>query len=138
MANQVTFQIKIETLGADSVKNVTMDAEELGRVVHEVTDEQEKLNTKLLDINQAQQVIQNICSGFEQLRLLVHGGSCDFLQLFAKIDIKQALLGVFKLYFLNGKVKLLGNEFNENIFINHTSSYLIRIKTINLPIFRFL
>ena len=71
MANQVTFQIKIETLGADSVKNVTMDAEELGRVVHEVTDEQEKLNTKLLDIN-------------------------------------------------------------------HTSSYLIRIKTINLPIFRFL
>lgn len=71
MANQVTFQIKIETLGADSVKNVTMDAEELGRVVHEVTNEQEKLNTKLLDIN-------------------------------------------------------------------HTSSYLIRIKTINLPIFRFL
>ena len=52
MANQVTFQIKIETLGADSVKNVTMDAEELGRVVHEVTNEQEKLNTKLLDINQ--------------------------------------------------------------------------------------
>ena len=71
MANQVTFQIKIETLGADSVKNVTMDAEELGRVVHEVTNEQEKLNTKLLDIN-------------------------------------------------------------------HTSSYLIRIKTINLPFFRFL
>ena len=71
MANQVTFHIKIETLGADNVKNVTMDAEELGRVVHEVTDEQEKLNTKLLDIN-------------------------------------------------------------------HTSSYLIRIKTINLPIFRFL
>lgn len=71
MANQVTFQIKIETLGADSVKNVTMDAEELGRVVHEVTDEQEKLNTKLLDIN-------------------------------------------------------------------HTSSYLIKLKTINLPIFRFL
>ena len=71
MANQVTFQIKIETLGADSVKNVTMDAEELGRVVHEVTNEQEKLNTKLLNIN-------------------------------------------------------------------HTSSYLIRIKTINLPFFRFL
>lgn len=67
MANQVTFQIKIETLGAENVKNVTMDAEELGRVVHEVTDEQEKLNTKLLDINQAQQAIQNICSGFEQL-----------------------------------------------------------------------
>ncbi len=52
-------------------KNVTMDAEELGRVVHEVTNEQEKLNTKLLDIN-------------------------------------------------------------------HTSSYLIKLKTINLPIFRFL
>ena len=67
MANQVTFQIKIETLGAENVKNVTMDAEELGRVVREVTDEQEKLNTKLLDINQAQQAIQNICSGFEQL-----------------------------------------------------------------------
>ena len=67
MANQVTFQIKIETLGAENVKNVTMDAEELGRVVREVTNEQEKLNTKLLDINQAQQAIQNICSGFEQL-----------------------------------------------------------------------
>ncbi len=71
MANQVTFQIKIETLGADSVKNVTMDAEELGRVVREVTNEQEKLNTKLLDINQAQQAIQNICSGFEQLSATV-------------------------------------------------------------------
>ena len=43
MANQVTFQIKIETVGAENVKNVTMDAEELGRVVKEVTDEQEKL-----------------------------------------------------------------------------------------------
>lgn len=71
MANQVTFQIKIETLGAENVKNVTMDAEELGRVVHEVTDEQEKLNTKLLDINQAQQAIQNICGSFEQLSATV-------------------------------------------------------------------
>lgn len=67
MANQVTFQIKIETLGAENVKNVTMDAEELGRVVHEVTDEQEKLNAKLLDINQAQQAIQNVVSGISQI-----------------------------------------------------------------------
>ncbi len=67
MANQVTFQIKIETLGAENVKNVTMDAEELGRVVKEVTDEQEKLNTKLLDINQAQQAIQNVTSGISQI-----------------------------------------------------------------------
>ena len=67
MANQVTFQLKIETVGGDSVKNVTMDAEELGRVVKEVTDEQEKLNTKLLDINQAQQAIQNVTSGISQI-----------------------------------------------------------------------
>lgn len=67
MANQVTFQIKIETLGAENVKNVTMDAEELGRVVKEVTDEQQKLNTKLLDINQAQQAIQNVTSGISQI-----------------------------------------------------------------------
>lgn len=67
MANQVTFQIKIETLGAENVKNVTMDAEELGRVVKEVTDEQQKLNTKLLDINQAQQAIQNVTSGIGQI-----------------------------------------------------------------------
>ena len=67
MANQVTFQIKIETVGGENVKNVTMDAEELGRVVKEVTDEQEKLNTKLLDINQAQQAIQNVTSGISQI-----------------------------------------------------------------------
>ena len=67
MANQITFQIKIETLGEENVKNVTMDAEELGRVVKEVTDEQEKLNTKLLDINQAQQAIQNVVSGISQI-----------------------------------------------------------------------
>lgn len=67
MANQVTFQIKIETVGGDSVKNVTMDAEELGRVVREVSEEQEKLNTKLLDINQAQQAIQNVTSGISQI-----------------------------------------------------------------------
>ena len=67
MANQVTFQIKIETVGGENVKNVTMDAEELGRVVKEVTDEQEKLNTKLLDINQAQQAIQNVTSGIGQI-----------------------------------------------------------------------
>lgn len=67
MANQVTFQIKIETVGAENVKNVTMDAEELGRVVKEVTDEQEKLNTKLLDINQAQQAIENVTSGISQI-----------------------------------------------------------------------
>lgn len=67
MANQVTFQIKIETVGGENVKNVTMDAEELGRVVKEVTDEQEKLNTKLLDINQAQQAIENVTSGISQI-----------------------------------------------------------------------
>lgn len=67
MANQITFQIKIETLGAENVKNVTKVAEELGRVVKEVTDEQEKLNTKLLDINQAQQAIQNAVSGISQI-----------------------------------------------------------------------
>ena len=67
MTNQVTFQIKIETTGAENVKNVTMDAEELGRVVKEVADEQEKLNTKLLDINQAQQAIQNVTSGISQI-----------------------------------------------------------------------
>ena len=67
MANQVTFQIKIETVGGENVKNVTMDAEELGRVVKEVTDEQEKLNTKLLNINQAQQTIQNVTSGIGQI-----------------------------------------------------------------------
>lgn len=67
MANQVTFQIKIETVGGENVKNITMDAEELGRVVKEVTDEQEKLNTKLLDINQAQQAIQNVTSGISQI-----------------------------------------------------------------------
>ena len=67
MANQVTFQIKIETIGGENVKNVTMDAEELGRVVKEVTDEQEKLNTKLLDINQAQQAIENVTSGISQI-----------------------------------------------------------------------
>ena len=67
MANQVTFQIKIETIGGENVKNVTMDAEELGRVVKEVTDEQQKLNTKLLDINQAQQAIQNVTTGISQI-----------------------------------------------------------------------
>jgi len=67
MTNQVTFQIKIETVGGENVKNVTMDAEELGRVVKEVTDEQEKLNTKLLDINQAQQAIENVTSGISQI-----------------------------------------------------------------------
>ena len=67
MANQVTFQIKIETAGGENVKNVTADAKELGRVVKEVTDEQEKLNTKLLDINQAQQAIQNVTSGISQI-----------------------------------------------------------------------
>ena len=73
MANQVTFQIKIETVGAENVKNVTMDAEELGRVVKEVTDEQQKLNTKLLDINQAQQAIQNIVSGIGQIASEIKG-----------------------------------------------------------------
>lgn len=38
-----------------------------------------------------------------------------------KIDIKQAFLVFLKLYFLNDKVKWLGNEFNENISINHQS-----------------
>lgn len=67
MSNQVTFQIKIETIGGENVKNVTMDAEELGRVVKEVADEQEKLNTRLLNINQAQQAIQNVISGISQI-----------------------------------------------------------------------
>lgn len=41
------------TAGEESVRQVTVDAAELGRVVKEVNDEQGKLNTKLLDINQA-------------------------------------------------------------------------------------
>ena len=53
MANEVSFLIKILTSGEETVRQVTMDAAELGRVVKEVNDEQGKLNTKLLDINQA-------------------------------------------------------------------------------------
>ena len=55
MANEVSFLIKIVTSGEETVRQVTVDAAELGRVVKEVNDEQGKLNTKLLDINQAPQ-----------------------------------------------------------------------------------
>ena len=67
MANEVSFLIKILTSGEETVRQVTMDAAELGRVVKEVNDEQGKLNTKLLDINQAQQAIQNAAEGFGQI-----------------------------------------------------------------------
>ena len=67
MANEVSFLIKIVTAGEESVRQVTVDAAELGRVVKEVNDEQGKLNTKLLDINQAQQAIQNAAEGFRQI-----------------------------------------------------------------------
>ena len=43
--------------------------------------------------------------------------------IFAIICIKSILnrrFGFFKLYFLNDKVKWLGNEFNENISINQS------------------
>ena len=53
MAYEVSFLIKIVTSGEETVRQVTVDAAELGRVVKEVNDEQGKLNTKLLDINQA-------------------------------------------------------------------------------------
>lgn len=67
MANEVTFRIKIVTDGEEGVRTVTMDAEELGRVVQEVSEEQEKLNARLLDINQAQQAIQNVTQGLSQI-----------------------------------------------------------------------
>ena len=50
MANQVTFQIKIETIGGENVKNVTMDAEELGRVVKEVNQVSARLLLKSQNI----------------------------------------------------------------------------------------
>ena len=81
MANQVTFQIKIETTGAESVKHVTMDAEELRRVVEEVTESQDKLNTKLLDINQAQEAIENITQGIR--------GLCDEVEKYTSAYAQQ-------------------------------------------------
>ena len=39
MANEVSFLIKILTSGEETVRQVTMDAAELGRVVKEVNDE---------------------------------------------------------------------------------------------------
>lgn len=67
MANDVTFRIKIEVTGEENVRQVTLSAEELGKVVNEVADEQKKLNTQLLDINQAQQAIEGVTSGINQL-----------------------------------------------------------------------
>jgi len=43
MANDVTFRIKIEVTGEENVRQVTLSAEELGKVVNEVADEQKKL-----------------------------------------------------------------------------------------------
>ena len=49
MANEVTFRIKIVTDGEEGVRTVTMDAEELDRVVQEVSEEQEEVVDYIID-----------------------------------------------------------------------------------------
>lgn len=66
MANSVTFQIKIETSGGESIKTVTMDARQLGDAINQVSGNTEHMNGRLLDINQATMAIQNVFSGFSE------------------------------------------------------------------------
>lgn len=66
MANSVTFQIKIETSGGESVRTVTMDARQLGEAINKVSGNTEHMNGRLLDINQAAMAIQNVFNGFSE------------------------------------------------------------------------
>ena len=67
MANSVTFQIKIETAGGESVRTVTMDARQLGEAINQVSNNAEHMNSRLLDINQASMALQNAFNGFSQI-----------------------------------------------------------------------
>lgn len=67
MSNTVSFLIKIETTGEAGVKRVAVDAEKLGRAMQIATDDARSLNTGLLNLNQASEVIRGLHTGLQEL-----------------------------------------------------------------------
>ena len=67
MAQNVTFKINLKLDGKDAVRNVSMDVEELRRVIKDTTSASQLLSDSLIRYNQSIELFQNLSGSVSQL-----------------------------------------------------------------------
>ncbi len=87
MAQEVTFSIKINDSG--TTKQVTADAEELGRVIRSVQDEADKLKNKVVTWAQAAQAAETLNNAVGQLQSIMTDLTAAYqVQMVAETQLK--------------------------------------------------
>ena len=90
MANTVTFQIKIE--GSGEIKNVTVNAQELGKAFDAVQAEVKGLKSELVSLSSAIQVMDGFSSAIGQIQNIFSGLSAAYTaQESAETRLAQAM-----------------------------------------------
>ncbi len=77
MATEVTFKLNLKVDGKDVVKNITMDVEELQRVIGDARSASEKFTASLIKWNQLSETIGNFSSNMSQLSNILNNVTAE-------------------------------------------------------------
>ena len=84
--SQVTFNVKLNVDGKEKIVEVTTDVSKLAGEFEKAKSASTQFRDKLLELNQASQVFQNLASGLRQLKMIfwmMFIFFCDFVCTFA-------------------------------------------------------